>query len=143
VEALRRLNGAARSVVLSLPSELMERPAQHSAALARLAATRSRFAARGRLGSEQAVEALWRSGASFLRLPGASLLARDGAGPTGAASLVRMLAANGIATIASGVRTEAEAIELARLGIALMADMALPDPARSQTGSGAGDVVHM
>ncbi len=146
IEALRRLNGTARSIVLTLPTALMEQPGQHSAALAKLAATRSRLAAEGWPSSEAGVEALWRSGVSFLRLPATRLLAREaGQGTLGTVSLVQILAASGMAAIATDVATDAEAGELARLGIALVADTTVPDPARPRSGNGAstGDAAHI
>jgi hypothetical protein len=144
VEALKRLNGTARSIVLSLPTALMESPAQHSAALAKLAAARSRLAADGWPSSAAGVERLWRSGVSFLRLPAARLLSRDGGpNPIGAASLVQMLAASGITVIATDAGNDADAAELARLGITLMSEAPPPATARPHAGNGAGEVIHM
>lgn len=145
VEALRRLNGAARSIVMSLPTELMENPAQHAAALARLAAGGPRLAADGWPGSERGIEALWRSGVSFLRLPAARLLAHDDGAPPGTASMIQMLAASGMTAIAAGVQGESAAAELAGLGVALMTPAVAHGPARAKSGngSGAGDVIHI
>jgi hypothetical protein len=144
VDALRRLNGTARSIVLSLPTELMEKPARHSAALARLAASGPRLAAEGWPGSAGDIEALWRSGVSFLRLPAARLLAHEGDGAHGAASLIRTLAASGMTAIATGVESEAEATGLARLGIMLMtATPHEPAPSKSGNGAGIGDAIHI
>jgi hypothetical protein len=144
VDALRRLNGTARSIVFSLPTELMEKPARHSAALARLAASGPRLAAEGWPGSVGDIEALWRSGVSFLRLPAARLLAYEGDGARGAASLIRTLAASGMTAIATGVENEAEATGLAGLGVVLMT--AAPHesaPPKSGNGAGIGDAIHI
>jgi hypothetical protein len=141
VDALRRLNGTARAIVLSLPTELMEKPAQHAAVLARLAASGSRFAAQGWPGSEADVEALWRSGVSFLRLPAARLLSRAEA--PGAASMIQALNASGMAAIATDLRSDADAVELGKLGVVLMTAIASQDPARPKPGNGAGDLIHI
>jgi hypothetical protein len=144
VEALKRLNGTARSIVLSLPTALMESPAQHSAALAKLAAARSRLAADGWPSSAAGVERLWRSGVSFLRLPAARLLSRDGGpNPIGAASLVQMLAASGITVIATDAGNGDDAAELAKLGVTLMSEATPRGAVLPHAGNGAGDVVHM
>jgi hypothetical protein len=145
VGALRRLNGTARSIVLTLPTELMEKPAQHAAALARLAASGPRLAAEGWPGSERDVEALWRSGVSFLRLPAPKLLAHEVFDARKTASLIRMLAASGMATIATGVRSEAEVAELDGLGVVLTTPATPPEPARPESGNGAGagEIAHI
>jgi hypothetical protein len=142
--ALKRLNGTARSIVLTLPTKLMENPAQHAAALAKLAAARSRLASDGWPSSAAGVEMLWRSGVSFLRLPAARLLSRDGGpNPIGAASLVQMLASSGMTVIATDAGVDAGAAELARLGVTLMSEARPPAAVRPHAGNDAGDVIHI
>jgi hypothetical protein len=141
VEALRRLNGTARSLILSLPTHLMENPAHHAAALARLAATRSRLAARGWPSSQAGIEALWRSGVSFLRLPAARLIGGDH--QADAISLLEQLAASGITAIATDVHTEGADEDLATLGVMLMTAAVRQDALRSQPANGSGKPTHM
>jgi hypothetical protein len=144
VDALGRLNGSARTIVLSLPTRLMEKPAQHSAALARLAAGGPRFCAEGWPGSERDVEALWRSGVTFLRLPTARLL-RGAMDSSKAVSMIRMLAASGMTAIATDLRTQADVTELAGFGITLTTPAAVsePVPPKAANGAGVGDVIHI
>jgi hypothetical protein len=141
VDALRRLNGTARSLILSLPTQLMENPAHHAAALARLAATRSRLAARGWPGSQAGIEALWRSGVSFLRLPCARLIGGDHG--AGANSLLEQLTASGITAIATDVHAEGADEDLAALGVMLMTAADRQDAPRSQLANGSGESAHM
>lgn len=144
VEALGHLNGSARTIVLSLPTRLMEKPAQHSAALARLAASGPRLAAEGWPGSERDIDALWRSGVTFLRLPAARLL-RGGMNLPRAGSMIRTLAASGMTAIATDVRSQADVTDLVGLGIALMTPAVSQEPVLPKTGNGTGvgDVIHI
>lgn len=121
LDALRRDENAARSLILTLPMATMRDPAGHAAALARLAATGPRLAAEGWPRSMQDLEGIWRAGVSFVRLPAERLLNRGAEaddGPDGE-TVLATLAASAMAVIATGIRDARDAAALSARGVTM------------------------
>jgi EAL domain-containing protein (putative c-di-GMP-specific phosphodiesterase class I) len=124
----------ARSIVMSLPAELLE-SGGHSAALDLLFGLDVRFAAEGTPASEAAFGQLKDAGAGAVKIPAEKLLdrvkPRKGA-PLGAA-LVEMADEAGVDIIATDVQSEEDAVSLIDMGVDLMIGERLSAPRRLET----------
>ena len=129
----------AKSVVMSLPAELVE-SGQHSAALELLAGLEIRLAAEDWSGSQAALETLKAAGVGAVKVAAARLLdrAKQRKGQPNGASLVEMAGDAGMEIIATDVESEEDAVSLIDMGVDLMAGERLSAPRRLKTDAVAG-----
>jgi cyclic-di-GMP phosphodiesterase, flagellum assembly factor TipF len=129
----------AKSVVMSLPAELVE-SGQHSAALELLAGLEIRLAAEDWSGSQAALDTLKAAGVGAVKVAAARLLDRVKQRKTqpNGASLVEMAGDAGMEIIATDVESEEDAVSLIDMGVDLMAGERLSAPRRLKTDAIAG-----
>ena len=129
----------AKSVVMSLPAELVE-SGQHSAALELLAGLEIRLAAEDWSGSQAALEKLKTAGVGAVKVAAARLLDRvkQRKGQPNGAALVEMAGDAGMEIIATDVESEEDAVSLIDMGVDLMAGERLSAPRRLKTDAVAG-----
>jgi EAL domain-containing protein (putative c-di-GMP-specific phosphodiesterase class I) len=129
----------AKSVVMSLPAELVE-SGQHAAALELLSGLEIRLAAEDWSGSQATLDTLKKAGVGAVKIAAARLLDRvklRKGQPTGTA-LVEMADAAGIEIIATDVGSEEDAVSLIDMGVDLMTGERLSAPRRLKTDAVAG-----
>ena len=129
----------AKSVVLSLPAELVE-SGQHRAALELLSGLDVRLAAEDWNGSQASLDKLKKAGVGSVKVVAERLLdrtkVRKGA-PTGAA-LIEMAGGAGMDVIATEVQSEEDAVSLIDMGVDLMTGERLSAPRRLKTDAPGG-----
>jgi EAL domain-containing protein (putative c-di-GMP-specific phosphodiesterase class I) len=127
----------ARSVVLSLPADLLE-DREYSTALEQLSGLGIRFAAEDWSGSRPGLDRLKEAGAGMVKIGAERLLdrvkARKGA-PDGA-TLVETAADARVDVIATDVQSEEDAVSLIEMGVDLMSGERLSAPRRLETSDG-------
>lgn len=132
VEALRQSRTAQRTVVLSMPSTLLERNARHVEAIEMLVEAGARLAAESWSGNREALEKMKRSGVSLLKLTADRLLGRTKV-PRSAGTPIKLLETAGaldIPIIAVNVGSDEDAVGLIDLGINLMTGNRFSGPRR-------------
>jgi len=125
----------AKSIVVSLPSELLE-SRQHSAAIELLASAGVRVAAEDWGGAKDALDKLGKSGVTTVKVAAERLLDRTKTrknAPNGA-SLVGMATQADMAVIATDVASEEDAVSLIDMGVDLMTGAKLSAPRRLAAG---------
>lgn len=131
--------GLAKSIVMSLPAELLE-SGQHNAALELLSGLGVRLAAENWSGTQETIEALKKSGVVMVKIPAERLLdrvkVRKGA-PDGAA-LTALAAQAGVDVIATDVPSEEDAVGLIDMGVDLMTGEKLSPPRRLKVEAATG-----
>jgi len=121
----------ARSVVLSLPADLLESD-EHKTALELLSGADIRLAAEDWSGSQAGVDKLKSASVSAVKIAAERLLDRVKArkGAPGGAALVEMADGAGIDIIATDVLSEEDAVSLIDMGVDLMTGERLSPPRR-------------
>ncbi|MCX7305470.1 MAG: EAL domain-containing protein [Hyphomicrobiales bacterium] len=130
----------AKSVVLSLPAELLQ-SGQHAGAIELLSSHGVRFACEDWTGSNNELEAIKKAGAIALKIPAERLLDRvkPRKGQGNGAALVAAAGGTGIDIIATDVQSEEDAVTLIDMGVDLVTGERLSAPRRLQADkSGAG-----
>lgn len=130
----------ARSVVLSLPSDLLQ-SGQHSAAIELLSSLGVRFAYEDWTGSADELAAIKKAGGGSLKIAAERLLDRVKLrkGHASGAALVETAGEAGLEIIATDVQSEEDAVTLIDMGVDLMTGERLAAPRRLQSDkSGAG-----
>lgn len=125
----------AKSIVVSLPSELLE-SRQHSAAIELLASAGVRVAAEDWGGAKDTLDKLGKSGVTTVKVAAERLLDRTKTrknAPNGA-SLVGMATQADMAVIATDVASEEDAVSLIEMGVDLMTGAKLSAPRRLAAG---------
>jgi EAL domain-containing protein (putative c-di-GMP-specific phosphodiesterase class I) len=124
----------AKSVVMSLPAELVE-SGQHSAALELLSGLDVRFAAEDWSGSQAGLDRLKKAGVGALKIAAERLLDRVKLrkGQPNGAALVEMAGAAGVDIVATDVGSEEDAVSLIDMGVDLMTGERLSAPRRLKT----------
>lgn len=141
LELFRQYPPLAKSLVLSLPSEIIE-ASQHNAALDLLGRLDVRLAAEGWSGSEAGLGRLRRAGTAFAKLAADRLLDRTRARKMApAATLLELAAAAGVEIIATDVRNDEDAVGLIDLGIDLMAGDRFSGPRRLKPDAHSGRTI--
>lgn len=121
----------ARSVVLSLPAEIVE-SGQHAAALELLSGLGIRFAVEDGTGSQPEMDQIKKAGIGAVKIAADRLLDRGKsrkAGPDGT-MLVELARGAGLDIIATGVQSEEDAVALIDMGVDLMTGDRLAAPRR-------------
>ena len=126
----------AKSVVMSLPAELLE-SALHSDALRLLSGLGIRFAAEDWTGSPAGLDKLKQAGVGALKIAAERLLdrARVRKGTPSGAMIVGMAGDAGVDVIATDVQSEADAVSLIDMGVDLMIGDRLSAPRRLAGGA--------
>ena len=130
----------ARSVVLSLPSDLLQ-SGQHSAAIELLSSLGVRFAYEDWTGSADELAAIKKAGGGSLKIAAERLLDRVKLrkGHANGAALVETAGEASLEIIATDVQSEEDAVTLIDMGVDLMTGERLAAPRRLQSDkSGAG-----
>ena len=129
----------AKSVVMSLPTELVE-SGRHAAALELLSGLDIRLAAEDWSGSQAALDALKKAGVGAVKIAAPRLLdrAKSRKGQPSGAALVDMAEAAGVEIIATDVGSEEDAVSLIDMGVDLMTGERLSPPRRLKTEAFAG-----
>jgi cyclic-di-GMP phosphodiesterase TipF (flagellum assembly factor) len=124
----------AKSVVMSLPAELLE-TSQHSAALDLLSGLDIRFAAEDWSGSGADLDKMKKAGVNALKIAADRLLDRvkQRKGQPNGAALVEMAGEAGVDIIATNVQSEEDAVSLIDMGVDLMTGERLSPPRRLKT----------
>jgi cyclic-di-GMP phosphodiesterase TipF (flagellum assembly factor) len=124
----------AKSVVMSLPAELME-SGQHKAALDLMSGLDIRFAAEDWSGSKADLDKLKNAGVGVVKLTADRLLDRikPRKGQPNGATLVEMAGDAGVDIIATDVQSEEDAVSLIDMGVDLMTGERLSAPRRLRT----------
>jgi len=124
----------AKSVVMSLPAELLE-TSQHSAALDLLSGLDIRFAAEDWSGSQADLDKMKKAGVNALKIAADRLLDRvkQRKGQPNGAALVEMAGEAGVDIIATNVQSEEDAVSLIDMGVDLMTGERLSPPRRLKT----------
>ena len=124
----------AKSVVISLPAELVE-SGEHTAALELLSGLDIRLAAEDWSGSQAALDRLKKAGVGALKIAAARLLDRVKLrkGQPNGAELVEMAGISGVDIIATDVESEDDAVSLIDMGVDLMTGERLSAPRRLKT----------
>jgi EAL domain-containing protein (putative c-di-GMP-specific phosphodiesterase class I) len=124
----------AKSVVMSLPAELLESD-QHSAALELLSGLDLRLAAEDWSGSQADLDKMKKAGVNALKIAADRLLDRvkHRKGQPNGAALVEMADNAGVDIIATNVQSEEDAVSLIDMGVDLMTGERLSPPRRLKT----------
>ncbi len=124
----------AKSVVISLPAELVE-SGEHTAALELLSGLDIRLAAEDWPGSQAALDRLKKAGVGALKVAAARLLDRVKLrkGQPNGAALVEMAGISGVDIIATDVESEDDAVSPIDMGVDLMTGERLSAPRRLKT----------
>lgn len=123
----------ARSVVLSLPSDLLQ-SGQHAAAIELLSSLGVRFVYEDWTGSADELGAIKKAGGGSLKIPAERLLdrAKLRKGQANGATLVETAGEAGLEIIATDVQSEEDAVTLIDMGVDLMTGERLAAPRRLQ-----------
>ena len=130
----------AKSVVMSLPAELVEAD-RHSAALDLLfGGLDIRLAAEDWSGSQEGLTKMTKVGVSVVKIPAERLLdrAKVKKGAPNGAALVEIAANAGVDVIATDVHSEEDAVSLIDMGVDLMSGERLSAPRRLKMDAGSG-----